>query len=204
VGASEENQTGSTTRLLFEWSNGNRAALSELTHHVYRELHTIARSYMRRQRRNATLQPTALINEVYVRLIDQSRPVSYASRAHFLGIAARMMRQILVDHARARNSAKRGGGVAVTLTDVPCLGPNRTPDILDLDAALTTLSQVDERKANVIELKYFGGLNRDEIAAEAGLTLPTVKRDLRLAEAWLRRYLTSADRETGRNQEPPH
>jgi len=138
------------------------------------------------------LQPTALINEVYLRLIDQSQPIEWQCRAHFFGIAARLMRLILVDYARARDSIKRGGqALTVTLDEMVALLPNQTPDILEVDEALTRLAQADERKARVIELRYFGGMSREEIAAACGLSIATVKRDLRLAAAWLRRELSS-------------
>ena len=186
------NDAQSITRLLIDWSNGSPAALEQLTPYVYRELHALARSYLSRDRRNQTLQPTALINEVYVRLIDNSQPVPWKGRSHFFGIAARLMRNVLVDYARTHNAVKRGGGaVPVTLEDTVALTPgSNLPDILDIDAALNRLAQIDERKAKVIELRYFGGMTRDEIASAAGLTLATVKRDLRLAEAWLRNELT--------------
>ena len=183
----------STTQLLLEWSRGSRAALDELTPHVYRELHALARVHLNRDRRNQTLQPTALINEVYLRLIDQSQPVQWEDRSHFFGIAARLMRNILVDYTRARRAAKRvGEAVAVTLKETMAFAPSHNaPDILDVDDALSRLAQVDERKAKVIELRYFGGMSREEVAAATGLTVATVKRDLRLAEAWLRRDLQS-------------
>ncbi len=179
------------TRLLIEWSNGNRAALDELTPQVHGELRILARSYLSRHRRNQTLQPTTLINELYLRLIDPSQHVQWEGRSHFFGIAARLMRNILVDYARARGAAKRGGdAIAVTLEESAALSPNHgAPDILDVDEALHRLAHIDERKAKVIELRYFGGMTREEIACASGLTLATVKRDLRLAEAWLRRDL---------------
>src|SRR5207302_6261180 len=134
---------------------GNQAALDELTPQVYRELHALARTYLNRGRGSQTLQPTALINEVYVRLIDQSRPAHWDGRSHFFGIAARLMRMVLVDHARARYAKKRGaGGVAVTLEEAVALTPNRTPYILEIDQALTRLAELDERKAKVIELHF--------------------------------------------------
>ena len=158
---------------------------------MYRELHALARAYLRRGRRNQTLQPTALINEVYLRLIDQSKPVEWECRSHFFGIAARLMRQILVDSAREHRALKRGGeAVPVALDDLAAaVLPSMAPDILALDEALTRLEQWDERKAKIIELRYFAGMSREEIANAYGLTLATVKRDLRLAEAWLRRDL---------------
>lgn len=154
------------------------------------ELRSLARTYLRRGR-NQTLQPTALINEVYLRLIDQTQPLHWEGRSHFFGIAARLMRHILVDYARAHCAVKRGGGaVVVTLDELVVFSPNRPPDLLEVDDALTRLAQVDERKARVVELRYFGGMSREEIATACGLTVATVKRDLRLAEAWLRRDLS--------------
>jgi RNA polymerase sigma factor (TIGR02999 family) len=180
----------SITELLVDWSNGNRAALDELTPHVYRELHDLARIYLSRGRPNQTLQPTALINEVYLRLIDQSQPIQWEGRAHFFGIAARTMRMVLVGYARSYGAIKRGGeALVVTLEEAVTLSSDRVPDILEVDEALNRLAQVDERKANVIELHYFGGMTREETACALGLTVSTVKRDLRLAQAWLRRYL---------------
>jgi RNA polymerase sigma factor (TIGR02999 family) len=179
----------SITQLLQEWNQGDRSALDELTPHVYRELHMLARKYLRRGRPNQTLQATALINEAYLRLIDQSRPVHFENRSHFFGIAARLMRIVLVDYARAHYAAKRGrGAVVVTLDETAVLARSQAPDVLQLDDALRQLAILDERKAKAIELRFFGGLTREEIAITLGLTVSTVKRDLRLAEAWLRRY----------------
>jgi RNA polymerase sigma-70 factor, ECF subfamily len=181
----------SVSQLLIAWGQGEAAALEQLTPRVYRELHKVARAYLRRGRPNQTLQPTALINEAFLRLLDQSQPVPWESRAHFYGIAARLMRLILVDHARAHHAAKRGGaGEPVTLDDCMAVSPGRAPDVLEIDEALDRLAVVDERKAKVIELRYFGGMDREEVAAALGLTVPTVKRDLRLGEAWLRRFLS--------------
>jgi RNA polymerase sigma factor (TIGR02999 family) len=186
-------EASSTTRLLLDWGGGNRDALQELTPHVYRELHGLARAYLNRGRHSLTLQPTALINEVYLRLIDQAPPVQWENRSHFFGVAARLMRNILVDYSRARRAAKRGGeAIVVTLEETMVFSStSQAPDILDVDAALSRLAQFDERKAKVIELRYFGGMTREEVASAAGLTVATVKRDLRLAEAWLRRELRS-------------
>ena len=180
----------SVTQLLAKWNRGDRAALDELTPQVYRELHMLARKYLSRGRPNQTLQPTALINEAYLRFIDQSEPVQFENRSHFFGIAARLMRLVVVDYARAHYAAKRGGGAAATvmLDETAALARNRALDVLQLDDALRRLATLDERKAKVIELHFFGGLTRDEIAGTLGLTTATVKRDLRLAEAWLRRY----------------
>jgi RNA polymerase sigma-70 factor, ECF subfamily len=184
-------ESPSVSRLLIAWGRGEPAALEELTPRVYRELHKLARAYLRRGRPNQSLQPTALINEAYLRLLDQAQPVQWENRAHFFGIAARLMRMILVDHARANHAAKRGGAAAeaVTLDDSMAVSPGRAPDVLEIDEALDRLAAVDERKAKVIELRYFGGMDREEVAAALGLTVPTVKRDLRLGEAWLRRFL---------------
>ena len=178
------------TQLLADWSHGNQAALDQLTPHVYKELHALARAYLRRGRPNQTLQPTALINEACLRLLGPGQPIQWENRAHFFGIAARLMRMVLVDYSRARQAAKRGGDAqAVTLEDAIALSSGNTPDVLAVNEALDHLATVDERKAKVIEMRYFGGMEREEIAAALGLTLPTVKRDLRLGEAWLRRYL---------------
>jgi len=181
----------SITQLLGDWSQGSRAALDELTPQVYRELHMLARKYLSRGRPNQTLQPTALINEAYLRLIDQSQPVHFENRSHFFGIAARLMRLVLVDYTRAHYAAKRGRGAAATvaLEETAVLAPTQAPDVLKLDDALKHLATFDKRKAKVIELRFFGGLTREEIAGTLKLTTATVKRDLRLAEAWLRRYL---------------
>jgi RNA polymerase sigma-70 factor (ECF subfamily) len=185
----------SITSLLTKWSEGNEAALAELTPRVYRELHLLARKFLNRGRAHHTLQPTALINEAYVRMIDRSKPIQWESRSHFFGIAARLMRLILVDYARAHNAAKRGGPAGpLTLQDTMALSaPGHTPGIVDVHEALTRLEQTDERKARVVELHYFGGMTREEIAAALNLTVPTVKRDLRLAAAWMRRFLTTGE-----------
>jgi RNA polymerase sigma factor (TIGR02999 family) len=178
------------TQLLVNWRQGDQDALQELTPHVYRELQTLARAYLRKGRPNQTLQPTALVNEAWVRLIGQPQLPQWESRAHFFGIAARLMRLVLVDCARAHHAAKRDGAAeAVTLQETVLLSPTRAPDVLEVNEALDQLTKVDERKAKVIELRYFGGMEREEIATALGLTLSTVKRDLRLGEAWLRRFL---------------
>ena len=182
--------TPSVSALLIAWGNGEPAALEQLTPRVYGELYKVARAYLRRGGPNQSLQPTALINEAYLRLLDQSQPIQWENRAHFFGIAARLMRLILVDRARTRHAAKRAGAaVPITLDDCMAVSPERTRDVLEIDEALNRLAAVDERKAKVIELRYFGGMDREEVATALGLTLPTVKRDLRLGEAWLRRFL---------------
>ncbi len=178
------------TQLLVDWRQGDHAALEQLTPRVYRELQGLARSYLRRLGPNQTLQPTALVNEAWLRLIGQSQLPDWENRAHFFGIAARLMRLVLVDHSRKQRAAKRESGQAVTLQESLILSPARTPDVLEVNEALDALRKVDERKASVIELRYFGGMEREEIAAALDLTLATVKRDLRLGEAWLRRFLS--------------
>ena len=138
----------SVSELLIAWGNGEPAALEHLTPRIYHELHKLARAYLRRGRPNQSLQPTALINEAYLRLLDQGQPVQWENRAHFFGIAARLMRLILVDHARTRRAAKRGGDAGpVTLDDCMAVSPGRAPDVLEVDEALERLAQVDERKA---------------------------------------------------------
>ena len=180
----------SITELLTAWERGEPAALEELSRRVYGELQKLARSYLRRRAPGHSLQTTVLINEVYVRLLDRSQPVQWENRAHFFGIAARLMRLVLVDDARSRYAAKRGAGVAaITLGDFMAISPNRAPQVLEVDQALTRLAAVDDRKAKVIEMRYFAGMDREEIASALGLTVHTVKHDLRLGEAWLRRFL---------------
>jgi RNA polymerase sigma factor (TIGR02999 family) len=183
-------ESPSVSGLLVAWGRGEQGALEQLTPRVYRELHKLARAYLRRGRPNQSLQPTGLVNEAYLRLLYQSQPVQWENRVHFFGIAARLMRMILVDHARIHQAAKRGGAAAaVTLIDCMAVSPARALDVLEIDEALDRLAAVDERKAKVIELRFFGGMDREEVAAALGLTVPTVKRDLRLGEAWLRRFL---------------
>jgi RNA polymerase sigma factor (TIGR02999 family) len=178
------------TQLLFRWSHGDRAALEELAPLVQQELYSLAKSYLRRGRPNQTLQPTALVNEAWLRLIGQSTIIQWEDRCHFYGIAARLMRIVLVDYARTRLTTKRGGAIQpLTLEHVNPVTPGKAPEILEVDEALDRLAQFDERKAKVVELRYFGGMSREEIGSALGLTLPTVKRDLRLGEAWLRRFL---------------
>ena len=182
--------SASISQLLVAWGRGEAAALDRLTPLVYPELHKLARAFLRRRGPHTSMQPTVLINEAFVRLLDQPEPVKFEDRAHFYGIAARLMRIILVDHARASGAAKRGAAAAaVTLADCMAISPRRAPDVLEVDQALDRLAEVDERKAKIIELRYFGGMSREEVAAALGLTVHTVKRDLRLGEAWLRRFL---------------
>jgi RNA polymerase sigma factor (TIGR02999 family) len=180
------------TRLLDEWRAGDAGALDRLVPRVYTELRALAKRAMRRERAGHTLQPTALINETYLRLTGEEMP-NFRNRSHFLGVAANLMRQILVDNARARLSAKRGaGGTRIPLSQAPEGASEETADVLALHEALGRLDQFDPRKARIIELHYFGGLTVDEVAEAAGLSPRSVARDLRLAKAWLSQYMGSA------------
>ncbi len=184
------------TDWLIAWSQGDEAALNQLIPLVHEELRRLAKRYMRRergQRAARTLQTTALVNEAYLRLID-ARRVQWQSRAHFFAIAARLMRRILVDYARAQNYAKRGGGLLqVSLDDAPELAAERAPDLVALDDALNALSRIDERKTRVIELRFFGGLSVEETAEVLKVSPDTVMRDWRLAKAWLLRELSGEE-----------
>jgi RNA polymerase sigma factor (TIGR02999 family) len=172
------------TRLLHEWKAGDRSALHELMPQVYQELRRLAAGYLRRERAGHTLQPTALVGEVYLRLAGEGA-VDPSARLDFFAAAARHMRRILVDHARRRRALKRGGGgTAVTLDD-GLLPVERPGALVALDDALDELARFDERKARAVELHYFGGLTLEETAAVLGLHANTVGRDLRLARAWL-------------------
>jgi RNA polymerase sigma-70 factor, ECF subfamily len=173
------------TQLLADWSHGDRAALEKLTPLVYDELQRIAHHYMQGQRPGHTLQTTALVNEAYLRLADQKR-ASFANRSHFFAVAAKAMRQILVNHAKATQRQKRGGGAAkVELDDAALVLPEQPKAILDLNDALERLATLDSRKAQVVELSYFGGLKQDEIAAVLKISSVTVRRDWVFAKAWL-------------------
>jgi RNA polymerase sigma-70 factor (ECF subfamily) len=179
------------TNLLVEWKQGNKAAMDLLTPLVYNELRRLAERYLRNERSAATLQPTALVHEAYLRLVAQSMP-DWESRAHFFGVAANLMRQILVDHARKHRSAKRGGGVEkMSIDEIVGLGAEKPGDIIALDDALQALQEIDERKAKVIELRFFGGLSVDETAVALGVSPATIGREQRLAEAWLHRELSN-------------
>jgi RNA polymerase sigma-70 factor, ECF subfamily len=182
--------TNEITDLLLAWNHGEDAALDKLVPLVEVELRRLARSYMRRERAGHTLQTTALINEAYVRLIN-ARRVSWHNRAHFFGIAARVMRRILVDFSRTRTYQKRGGTTfQVTFDDALVVAPTNNPDLLALDEALTELARVDERKAQVVEMRFFGGLTEKETAVALNVSPETVRRDWRLAKSWLLRRLS--------------
>ena len=177
------------TVLLRAWSDGNEAALEQLLPLVEAELRRLARIYMARERRGHTLQATALVNEAFVRLVD-AKGLRWQDRSHFLGISARLMRRVLVDHARARGYQKRGGGAQrVTFTDALAIAQEPALDLLDLDRALEALAAVDARKAKVVELRFFGGLSVEETADVLHVSNDTIKRDWRLAKLWLLREL---------------
>lgn len=181
------------TRLLLAWNEGHADVLDRLMPLVYDELRRIARRQMRRERAGHTLQTTALIHEAYVRLID-AHAVSWQGRAHFFGLAAQAMRRILVDFARERDAQKRGGAAQqVSLDEVMTVTPGLDEDFVALDEALRALADADERKCRVVEMRFFAGLTEQEIAAVLNLSEETVRRDWRLAKAWLRRYLTGGE-----------
>ena len=178
------------TQLLVAWGNGDSAARDALMPLVHDELRRLAHRYMGRERAHHTLQTSALVNEAYLRLIDQ-KDVKWQNRAHFYGIAAQMMRRILVDYARKRGFRKRGGDLrAVPLDEVMIVSPERAAEVVALDDALTSLAQLDPRKSQIIELRFFGGLSIEETAEVLGVSPGTVMRDWTFAKAWLRREIT--------------
>jgi len=178
------------TRLLKAWSGGDQVAFDRLAAHVYDELHRMARHYMRNDRAGNTLQTTALVNEVYLRLVDV-KDVDWQQRAQFFAISAQMMRRILVDAARARGSHKRGGGaVKVNVDEMPVLSPERDSSLVAVDEALEAFSKVAPRQAKVVELRYFGGLSEEEIVEVLKISLRTVRRDWKFAKSWLMRELS--------------
>lgn len=179
-----------TTQLLLQLSTGDDRAAAELVPLVYDELHALAAGYLRRERSDHTLQPTALINEVYLRLIHASG-VDWKGRAHFLAVAARAMRRILVNHADARRAEKRGGGAAVLSMSVEPAEAPRSFDLLALDEALQGLAQLDPRKVEVVECRFFGGMSVEETAHVLNVSVSTVEADWRLARAWLSNELAS-------------
>ena len=173
------------TQLLMEWSHGDDAALTELTPLVYDELRRLAHHFMEGARPGHTLQTTALVNEAYLRLADQTNP-NWQSRAHFFAVAARAMRQILVNYAKSYRAQKRGGGaIKVELDEAAIVSREQSKAIVDLHEALERLVTLDPRKARVVELKYFGGLNHDEIAEVLKISTVTVRRDWTFAKTWL-------------------
>jgi len=176
------------TGLLCAWRKGDTAALGRLIPLIHDDLHRRARNYMRGERPNHTLSPTALVNEAYLRLIG-AQEVDWKNRAHFLAIAARQMRQVLVDSARAKQSDKRGGGTPEVTFDEAIAGVAAGPNLEALDDALETLATQDERKARVVELRFFGGLTNEEVGEALGVSSDTVTRDWKIAKMWLLREL---------------
>jgi len=176
------------TQLLLAWAEGDQAALEKLTPVVYKELHRLARHYMATERPDHTLQATALVNEAYLRLVDW-KPMRWQNRAHFFAVSAQLMRHILVDFARAHQGAKRGGGHTLSLEETAVMSPVKGADLIALDNALGRLAMIDARKAQVVELRFFGGLSVEESAAVLKVSTVTVLRDWNLAKVWLLRDL---------------
>lgn len=180
------------TELLVDWSNGDQAALEKLLPLVERELHRLAHSYMRKENPDHTLQTSALVNEAYLRLVDQKN-THWQNRAHFFGIAAQIMRRILLNYARDRHRAKRGGrAIQVSLSEAAIVSAEKSEELLALDEVLQKLAVFDERKSRVVELRYFGGLSIDETAEVLQVSPITVTRDWNLAKAWLAREMEDA------------
>ena len=181
--------THEVTELLLAWSNGEKAALESLAPLVYKELHRLAHHYMSRERPDHTLQTSALVNEAYLRLVDQKR-VQCQNRAHFFAISAQLMRQILINHAQSRRCLKRGRGARkVSLDRAIIVSEERSEDLLALDDALNELAKADPRKSKVVELRFFGGLSVEETAEALNVSPVTVMREWRVAKAWLYREL---------------
>jgi len=178
------------TQLLVDWGKGDQAALEKLMPLVYSELRRLASNYLRRERGEHTLQPTALVNEAYLKLVDQKNP-KWQNRAHFFGISAQLMRRILVDHARQHQAVKRGGAEQqrISLTGAEALAQQPEIDLLALNEALDELAKMDPKQSRIVELKFFGGLSIEEIAEVLGIGHATVERDWKMARAWLRRQL---------------
>ncbi|PZR76215.1 MAG: RNA polymerase subunit sigma-70 [Chthoniobacterales bacterium] len=188
----KEAQTREVTEILRGWNAGDGQAPARLVPFVYEELRRLARHHLAAERRDHTLQPTALVHEAYLRLVDQDRG-EWKNRAQFFGIAAQLMRRILVDYARAHNAAKRGGGVEhLSLDDVEISLQDRAGELLALDAALAELAKVDVRKSRVVELRFFGGLTVEETAEAMEINSAMVRRDWTVAKAWLHRNIKSA------------
>ena len=188
-----QQSSGAVTQLLRAWSDGDDAAFDQLAPLVEAELRRLARGYMARERPSHTLQPTALVNEAFLRLTD-ARQVRWQDRAHFLGISARLMRRVLEDHARSRMYRKRGGdGRRVTLDEALIASPEPQLDLLALNRALETLAAADPRKGRVVELRFFGGLTVEETAEVLHVSADTIKRDWRLAKLWLMKELAGGE-----------
>jgi RNA polymerase sigma-70 factor, ECF subfamily len=182
--------TGEVTRLLKEVRSGDKEATSRLIAAVYGELRQVAGRAMRRERPGHTLQPTALVNEAFLRLVNQTG-IEWKDRAHFFGVAARLMREILVDYARSHAAAKRGGGIKITLVDSLIISEGRLEEVVAWDEVLGRLEQLDPRQSRIVELRFFGGLSVEEVAEVMEISTPTVKREWASAKAWLHRQLTS-------------
>lgn len=177
------------TELLIAWSGGDKKALDELMHIVYDELHRLAHHHLAKERQDHTLQTTALVNEAYMKLVDQKR-VKWQNRSHFFALSSQLMRRILVDYARSRQYAKRGGGAsALPLNEALIVTPERAAEMIALDDALTELAKHDERKARIVELRFFAGMNIDETSELLGVSPGTVMKDWTLAKAWLQREM---------------
>ena len=180
---------GAITQLLVELRTGNKDAESQLVPLVYEELHRLAQSYMRRERSDHTLQPTALVNEAYVRLVGQDK--DWQNRSHFFAVGAQVMRRVLVDYARSHRSGKRGGDLQkINVDDLPLGSEHYSKELLALDDALSRLAEWDPRQSRIVELRFFGGLTEEEIGAVVGVSERTVKREWRLARAWLHKTIS--------------
>jgi RNA polymerase sigma factor (TIGR02999 family) len=178
------------TQLLLDWNRGNPAALDRLLPMIQSELHDIARGHLRHERADHSLEPSALVNELYLRLVDQER-VSWRDRAHFFGVSAQIMRRILVDHARRKQSAKRGGELTrITLSDALGMPESDKVDLVFLDDVLTRLGEIFPQQCRVVELRFFAGLTVEETAEALGISTATVSREWTMAKAWLRRAMT--------------
>jgi RNA polymerase sigma factor (TIGR02999 family) len=189
----DQQHSAPVSELLIRWKAGDQDALEMLVPMVYKELRDIARHHLQRERPGHTLQSAALVNEAYLRLLDQ-RPFHAENRPHFLAVASRLMRQILVDHARTYGAAKRGADRKVELDTSIILRQERTTDVIALDDALLSLAKLDEQQCRIVELKFFGGLATEEIAEVLGISASTVKRDWNVAKAWLTRAMKKGNR----------
>lgn len=181
--------SGDVTSLLVRWSQGDYSALEQLTPIIYADLLRVARVRLRREPADCTLEPTALVHEAYLRLAEQKQ-LHAENRMHFYAIAANTMRRVLIEHARKRTAQKRDGGLRITLHTGMDVAGDRAPDVVVLDEALSKLSEIDARKSQAIELKFFGGLSTEEIGQVLGISVATVGRELRLAQAWIRRQMS--------------
>ena len=188
-----ETTSGEITHLLVRWNEGDSDALEPLIQSVYQELQKLASAYLRRERSDHTFQTSALVHEAYLRLIDQKR-VKWRNRSHFFGIAAQIMRRILIDHARGQLYAKRGGGVQpLSLDEALTVSLDRSPELVALDDALNDLARIDDQQAKIVEMRFFGGLTKEEIGEVQGISSRTVIRGWRMARAWLFRALEQGE-----------